>query len=70
MKMEQKQKVSLPVGEKYLSIKIKLGALGEKDLGAFLNKNKKDAKHPDFVGKDVAVWVNTVREKKENNNPL
>jgi len=51
---------ALAVGEKYLSISV----LGQIKLAAFPNKNKKDAKSPDFVGNGVAVWVNQKREAK------
>lgn len=45
---------SLEVGEKYLSISV----LGSIKLAAFPNKNKKEAKDPDFRGDGIAVWVN------------
>jgi len=51
----------LEVGEKYLSISV----LGQIKLAAFKNKNKKDAKEPDYSGNGVAVWIN---EKKAKQN--
>lgn len=50
----------LPIGEKYLSISV----LGQIKLTAFKNKNKTEAKHPDYTGNGVAVWINEKRAKE------
>lgn len=55
------QAKKLDAGEKYLSISI----LGSIKLAAFLNKNKKEAKDPDFVGNGVAIWVNSKKPSTE-----
>ena len=44
----------MEVGEKYLKIKI----VGHEPVPAFLNKDKKGEKDPDFKASGVAVWVN------------
>ena len=44
----------MEVGEKYLKIKI----VGHEPVPAFLNKDKKSDKDPDFKSSGVAVWVN------------
>lgn len=56
-KTNEVKKMSLKEGEKYLSISL----LGSIKLAAFKNKNKKEAKDPDFTGNGIAIWVN---EKK------
>jgi hypothetical protein len=48
----------LAVGEKYLRIQL----VGHSPVGAFKNKDKKNAKDPDYRGDGVAVWIN---EKKQ-----
>lgn len=57
--MQAQAQGKLQTGEKYLSISV----LGQIKLAAFKNKNKQDAKEPDYIGNGVAVWIN---EKKAN----
>ena len=59
MEAQAKTTKKLETGEKYLSISI----LGQIKLAAFKNKDKKEAKEPDFLGNGVAIWVN---EKKSD----
>lgn len=46
---------------KYLDIKI----TGHEFIRAFENREKKDAKHPDFKGDGVAVWVRVSKPKQK-----
>lgn len=50
-------------GQKYLSVKI----LGNIKLNAYPNTEarKHNDKAPHFKGEGIAVWINTVKEKKE-----
>ena len=49
--------------EKYLAVQI----VGHKPVYAFKNNDKgENPKAPDFNGDGVAVWVNTKKEKSEN----
>jgi len=57
---------TLAVGEKYLSISV----LGQIKLAAFKNKNKKNAKEPDYTGNGVAVWINEKKQSLENKGDL
>ena len=50
--------------EKYLSIQI-LGKDGIK-LAAFKNKDKKNDKQPDYIGYGVAIWVNDMPDKNDD----
>ena len=54
--------MSLEPGEKYLSIKLDLGVLGEHIISVFPNKDVgKKENSPDFKSKYAAVWVNKKR---------
>lgn len=46
---------------KYIDIKI----VGHSFIRAFENKNKKQAKHPDFTSNGVAVWIKESKKKAE-----
>jgi len=46
--------MTVEIGEKYLKIKI----VGHEPIAAFLNKDKKSEKEPDFKASGIAVWVN------------
>ena len=60
------EKKELKVGDKYLKIVVSLGNV-DVDLAAFANlEATKENRQPNFRGKNIAVWVNTKREKKED----
>lgn len=52
----------LDEGEKYLSISL----LGQIKLAAFKNRNKQNAKDPDWVGNGVAIWVNKKKAESKD----
>jgi hypothetical protein len=66
MAQAQTKAQPLDVGEKYLAISV----LGQIKLAAFKNKNKKDAKEPDYSGNGVAVWINEKKADIQKVNQL
>lgn len=51
----------LEPGEQYLYIRL----LGNIELRAFKNKNKKSDKEPDFKGDGIAIWLNKKQGPKD-----
>jgi hypothetical protein len=73
--MQEKNK--LAPGDKYLSISLKVSELigecfaalqrGEEHLNLAAFKNaEKTGNQPDYTGAKVSIWVNKVKEKKED----
>lgn len=49
----ENQNNKLETGEEYLTISL----LGSIKLAAFKNKQKTDAKQPDYLGNGIAIWT-------------
>ena len=59
------EKKTSKVGDKYLKVVVSLGNV-DFDLAAFANlEATTENRQPNFRGKNIAVWVNTKQEKKE-----